>query len=86
MSNNTNQYVESENLFKYPMYGDWNDSFNFELTDEAKTKYLGTDGTEVGIYGGEQPFNLTPSNPQITKFDMTSSAENGKLTVKINVQ
>ena len=41
------------------------DSENFQLTDAAKTQYLGTDGTEIGIYGGSLPFDPTTSNPQI---------------------
>lgn len=63
------------------------DSETFELTDEAKTKYLGTDGTEVGIYGGNLPFYPTPSNPQITKCNVASkSTADGKLSVDIEVR
>lgn len=58
-----------------------------ELTDEAKTKYLGTDGTEVGIYGGSLPFVSRPSNPQITKLNVASkSTADGKLSVDIEVK
>lgn len=63
------------------------DSETFELTDEAKTKYLGTDGTEVGMYGGNLPFDPTPSNPQITKCNVASkSTADGKLSVDIEVR
>lgn len=63
------------------------DSETFELTDEAKTKYLGTDGTEVGIYGGILPFDPTPTNPQITKCNVASkSTADGKLSVDIEVR
>ena len=59
----------------------------FELTDEAKTKYLGNDGTEVGIYGGNLPFDPTPSNPQITKCNVAAkSTADGKLSVDIEVR
>lgn len=62
------------------------DSETFELTDEAKTQYLGTDGTEVGIYGGNLPFDPTPSNPQITKCNVAAkSTADGKLSVDIEV-
>lgn len=58
----------------------------FELTDEAKTKYLGTDGTQVGIYGGSMPFDITPTNPQITKCNVASkSTIDGKLSVDIQI-
>ena len=63
------------------------DSETFELTDEAKARYLGTDGTEVGIYGGNLPFDPTPSNPQITKCNVASkSTADGKLSVDIEVR
>lgn len=62
------------------------DSETFELTDTAKTQYLGTDGTEVGIYGGNLPFDPTPSNPQITKCNVAAkSTADGKLSVDIEV-
>lgn len=62
------------------------DSETFELTDTAKTQYLGVDGTEVGIYGGNLPFDPTPSNPQITKCNVAAkSTADGKLSVDIEV-
>lgn len=62
------------------------DSENFQLTDAAKTLYLGIDGTEVGIYGGNLPFDPTPSNPQITKCNVAAkSTADGKLSVDIEV-
>ena len=58
----------------------------FELTDEAKTKYLGTDGTQIGIHGGSIPFDITPTNPQITKCNVASkSTIDGKLSVDIQI-
>ena len=62
------------------------DNLSFQLTDEAKKAYLGTDGTEVGIYGGSLPFDPTPSNPQITKCNVAAkSTADGKLSVDIEV-
>ena len=67
--------------------GNYNDAQNFELTDEAKTKYLGDDGTEVGIHGGNLPFSPNPTNPRITKFNVASkSTADGKLSVDIEVK
>ena len=59
---------------------------SFELTDEAAAQYLGDDGTQVGVYGGNSPFNINLANPQVTKFTVNSSTENGQLKVKINVE
>lgn len=59
----------------------------FELTDEAKAKYLGTDGTEIGLYGGPMPFNLTLSYPLISKMEVDEQTdENGQLKVEIGVK
>lgn len=60
----------------------------FDLTDEAKLKYLGVDGTEVGLYGGIMPFlSETPSYPIITKKNIAKRTTNdGKLSVDIEVR
>ena len=59
----------------------WND-----LTDEAKAKYLGIDGTPVGKFGGMIPYNMTPSYPQITKMNVAAkTTADGKLSVEIGV-
>lgn len=73
----------------------WSDvydgSVNWEspltLKEDAATKYLGTDGTQVGIYGGTNGFTDVPSNPQVTlKTIAPQSDTNGKLSVKITVE
>ncbi len=63
-----------------------NDDETFELTEEAKTKYLGLDGTQVGIYGGAIPYNTTTATPKITKCNVAAkSTVDGKLSVDIEV-
>lgn len=58
----------------------------FELSDEAKQLYKGNDGTVVGVWGGAAPFNMTPSNPRITKCEIVPKVDaNGKLSVTIEV-
>lgn len=65
----------------------YTDENTFELTEEAKAQYLGLDGTQVGIYGGNMPFDATPTNPQITKCNVASkSTADGKLSVDIEVR
>ncbi len=50
---NTKNYIYTDisSIFK-TFKGDYTNEETFELTDEAKAKYLGSDGTEVGIHGG----------------------------------
>jgi hypothetical protein len=66
--------------------GNYSDNETFELADEAKTTYLGSDGTQVGLYGGLLPYSSTPSYPQITKMNVASkTTADGKLSVEIEV-
>lgn len=66
---------------------DYTDNEMFELTDAAKTQYLGADGKEVGIYGGNLPYEEDPTTPQITKCNVAAkSTADGKLSVDIEVK
>lgn len=86
-TNSSNKIVSKLSDFFKTYTGKWDDNETFELTDEAKTKYLGTDGTQIGLYGGNLPFESTPSNPQITKCNVASkSTADGKLSVDITIQ
>lgn len=86
-NNTSNSYLSGELNTLFKTYtGNYTDEETFELTDEAKAKYLGSDGTEVGIHGGSLPFDPTPTNPQITKCNVASkSTADGKLSVDIEV-
>lgn len=87
VGNSTNTEIKDNGSSVFKTYtGTFTDSETFELKDEAASTYLGHDGTQVGIYGGTAPFDPTPSNPQVTKFEVNSGTANGKLTVKINVE
>lgn len=64
-----------------------NDEYRVVLTDEAKAKYKGDDGTEVGMYGGLLPFDPRVSKPQITKCNIAQkTTADGKLSVDIEVK
>lgn len=57
------------------------------LKEEAREKYFGDDGTEVGLYGGELGFTETPSNPQIVEHEVPSKVDdNGLLHVRFKVE
>ena len=89
--NNSNVYVEDiTQLFKtFVWTGSTNDLKGnelYELTETAAATYLGSDGTQVGIYGGSYPFSIAPSNPQVKKFTVSNTTDGDKLKVKINVE
>lgn len=62
----------------------------FVLSDEGKYNgdmpYLGVDGTEIGVLGGNYPYNPVVSIPRITKCEVANKATaDGKLSVNIEV-
>lgn len=71
-------FVDSvEGLFKEGTF--------YELTDKAAA-ILGTDGKQVGIYGGNFPFEATASGPKVKKFDVSpKTTADGKLSVDIEI-
>lgn len=60
-------------------------SETFELTEEGQN-YLGTDGTQIGMQGGANPYNTTMAYPVITNMQADGkTTKEGKLNVKIEV-
>lgn len=60
-------------------------SHNYHLQNPSQ--YLGTDGTQVGIYGGTTPFKEkgATSNPQITNRNIATQTDvNGNLQINIS--
>lgn len=68
----------SESVFKP-------DTF-YELSEQYATEWVGEDNTQIGIYGGPEPFSTVPMNPIITKFNVAPrTTADGKLSVDIEV-
>ena len=66
--------------------GNYSDTESFEMTDEGKAKYLGTDGTEIGLYGGMKPYSSRPSYPLITTMTVGNATDTeGQLSVTIGI-
>ena len=62
---------------------------NYGLLTSATTTFLGSEGTQVGIYGGTFPFKLNsvPTNPSITAKNIASQTDsNGQLPVQVTVK
>ena len=64
----------------------YSDESKYPLPDEWLTQYIGTDGTQVGIYGGSSPFNTILTIPTIVSKNIAPKTENGKLKVSITVK
>lgn len=69
---------------------EWNTVFKstgyYELTDDVDSTCYGTDGTQVGIYGGTMPFDPRVTNPLIKRINVAQrSTADGKLAVDIEV-
>ena len=58
---------------------------NLSISQLQSNGYLGTDGTIVGIYGGDTPFTLEPSVPKVTSSNLDLDNENKVLNVKLTV-
>ena len=73
--------------------GVWVESTDASYT-ESKTfalkypdRYIGTDGTEVGLHGGAYPWNKISSIPRITECTIdTENAANGTIKVSIKAE
>ena len=62
------------------------DGMWLQLTDEAKSKYIGTDGTEIGLRGGLYPWNTTVQYPTVTTFNAESkTSKEGILNIEVGV-
>lgn len=86
VTNNTNVEVAKDNEAIKNLFG-YSDDNEYKLTEAAKALIKGTDGTEVGIYGGNLPYDPTPTNPQISKFNVAAkTTADGKLSVDIEVK
>ncbi len=80
--NNTNTRLNSST---YIFEGDKN-AWPYVLKDTYATKYLGQDGTQVGIHGGSLPFDPFPFNLMVSKCNIAGkTTADGKLSVEIEV-
>ena len=59
---------------------------SFALKDEIATGFLGTDGTQVGIYGGTMPYSTRPFYMAPARYNVSNKSNNeGKLNVGIEI-
>lgn len=86
ISGTNNKYISSaSNVFK-TYKTSYSKGETFELTDNAKETYLGTDGKEIGMHGALSPYTSTVQYPVITKFNTApQTTKEGKLDIDIQV-
>jgi len=79
--------VTQANIFVNQTGNEFDYSQDYHLKNPEK--YIGTDGTQVGLYGGVLPFKDrgVPSNPQITAKSVdTKTDANGNLKINFTVK
>jgi len=66
--------------------GTYSSTTTFELQDSIAANYLGTDGTQIGIYGGLHPFSPKVTSPVIKSINVAQrNNSEGKLEVNIEM-
>lgn len=76
---------EMSTIFK-DFDGTYYDACTFELQDDIANSILGDDSTQVGIYGGQYPFDPRVRNPRIIQCNVGQRTTlDGKLSVDIEV-
>lgn len=87
--NEGNVFIERNKMFVNQAEESFNFSQDYHLTQDALNAITGTDGTQVGIYGGDYPFKegAAPINPQIIEKKISSATNpKGNLKVEIKVE
>ena len=65
--------------------GTYSDEETFELNDAGKA-ILGTDEKEIGLYGGLQPYDSTPTYPLISTMTVPAKTnDQGKMDVTVGI-
>ncbi|GHT54370.1 hypothetical protein FACS189446_3850 [Bacteroidia bacterium] len=80
--------LTNQETIKTFQVNDLNFHKNLKIRDASPCKNAGSDGTDIGIYGGSQPYKAgaVPFNPHINRaFISTQTDKDGKLPVNIVV-
>ena len=82
-----NQTIHSFSSIFKTFSGTYTKGETFELQDNIVNTLLGSDSTQIGIYGGALPFNNRVTDPRIIghSVDLHSNA-NGQINVYINLR
>lgn len=68
-------------------YGVFDYYEDYMLKEDFATSFIGTDGKEIGLYGGMMPFSLNPTHMIMKRCNVASrSTIDGKLSVDIEIE
>ena len=83
---NNQTFHSFSSIFK-TFNGTYTEGESFELQDNIANTLLGSDSTQIGIYGGALPFNSRVTDPRIIghSVDLHSNA-NGQINVHIDLR
>jgi len=88
--NNNYSSSQADTLFvNSPNASSFDYQYNYHLKPNSPYLSAGSDGTEIGIYGGNSPYRegAVPSNPHIYfKQVSTQTNSNGQLPVQFKVR
>lgn len=83
--NGNHNFNGYSSVFKY-FWGELYNGVIFELQDTIANTILGTDGTEIGIYGGMVPYTSRVNTPRYVRCNVAPHTTlDGKLSVDIEV-
>lgn len=66
-----NWFSVPTSIFKDGFDTNYRDDWSYDLTEEAAATYIGNDGTQVGLRGGNFPWDHTPATPIVTDLKLT---------------
>ncbi len=76
--------VGESSVFKDANNADYSNTRTFEL--QSPETYIGNDGTQVGVHGGDFPWNKIPSTPVVKNLKATVSGTNLGVTYQAEVR
>ena len=82
---NNGVYYQANNSTNEGLINYYTCECSFTTSQLQSNGYLGTDGTVVGIYGGDTPYTLEPSVPKVTSSSLDLDMEKKELNVKLTV-
>lgn len=64
----------------------YTDARTFKIKDELVDTYMGGDGTQIGINGGNYAWNKTPHTPLVTDLKVTTNGTKLNVTYKVETR